>query len=81
MSFGRNPFPAKAEAAEQKALEAQDPGARRGFHLDAAHQWDRAAAKEKPGKYRTQYEENAERNRAEAEGGATRADETDELLN
>jgi hypothetical protein len=74
MSFGRNPFPAKAEAAEQKAAEAQDPGTRRGFYLDAAHQWDRAAGKEKPGKYRTQYEENAERNRALAEG-------PEELLN
>jgi len=78
MSFGRNPFPAKAEVSEQKAIEASDPSARRTFHLDAAHQWDRAAAKEKPGKYRAQYEENAERNRALAEGPP---EATDELMN
>lgn len=64
MSFGRNPYPAKAELAEHKAAEAHDEAARQRFLLDAAHQWDRAAEREKPGKYRTMYEENAQRNRA-----------------
>ncbi len=68
MSFGRNPYPAKAEAAEQKASDAHDESARRRFYLDAARQWDLAAEKEKPGKYRTQYEENAERTRSLADG-------------
>jgi len=63
VSFGRNPFPAKAELAEQKASEANDEGTRRRFYFEAAHQWDRAAEKEKPGKYRTKYEENAVRAR------------------
>ena len=68
MSFGRNPYPAKAEMAEHKAAEAHDEVARRRFYLDAAHQWDRAAEREKPGKYRTKYEENAERNRSMVDG-------------
>lgn len=70
MSFGRNPYPAKAELAELKATEARDDDTRRRCLLDAARQWDRAAEREKPGKFRTKYEENARRNREEAEGPA-----------
>jgi hypothetical protein len=70
MSFGRNPHVPKAQAAEQKAADANDTMARAAAYRDAAHQWDRAAAKEKPGKLRTEYEANAERNRALADGTA-----------
>jgi hypothetical protein len=54
--------------AELKANEARDEDTRRRCFLDAAHQWDRAAEREKPGKYRTLYEENARRNRENVEG-------------
>lgn len=68
MSFGKNPFVAKAQAAEQKAIDATDAMARTSAYREAAHQWDRAAAKEKPGKFRAEYEANADRNRALADG-------------
>lgn len=68
MSFGRNPFVAKAQAAEQKAEDATDAIARVAAYREAAHAWDRAAAKEKPGKTRAQYEAEAEKNRALADG-------------
>ena len=68
MSFGRNPHVAKALAAEQKANEAPDDASRARALRDAAHQWDRAAEREVPGKRRTEYEANAERARAEADG-------------
>lgn len=68
MSFGKNPHVAKAQAAEQKAEDASDRMARASAYRDAAHQWDRAAARETPGKRRTEYEANAERNRALADG-------------
>ena len=68
MSFGKNPFVAKAQAAEQKAADATDAIARTSAYRDAAHNWDRAAAKEKPGKFRDQYLEAAEKNRALADG-------------
>lgn len=74
MGFGRNPYAAKAETAELKATEARDEDTRRRCYLDAAHQWDRAAEREKPGKYRTQYEENAQRNRDSVEGVASTSD-------
>ena len=67
MSFGKNPFVAKAQAVEQKAVDAIDNIARVSAYRDVVHQWDRAVAKEKPGKYRTEYEANAERNREMAE--------------
>lgn len=70
MSFGRNPHVAKAQAAEQKAADATDAMARSAALREAAHQWDRAAAKEKPGKRRSEYEANAERNRARADEDA-----------
>ncbi len=68
MGFGRNPYVPKAQAAEQKALDAQDDETRARAYRDAAHQWDRAAEREKPGKYRTEYEKNALRNRDLADG-------------
>ena len=68
MGFGRNPYVPKAQAAEQKALDAQDDEARSRAYRDAAHQWDRAAEREKPGKHRTEYEKNAARNRDLADG-------------
>ncbi len=70
MSFGRNPYVAKAEAAEQKAADAPDDIARIRALRDAAHQWDRAAEREKPGKYRVAYEANATRNRELADAAA-----------
>jgi hypothetical protein len=79
MSFGRNPYAAKAEAAELKAAEAADDIARTRAYREAAHEWDRAAQREKPGKRRDEYVQNAERNRALADGageGAIPEEET-----
>jgi hypothetical protein len=77
MSFGKNPHLPKAQAAEQKAADAVDQRARVLAFREAAHQWDRAASRENPGKKRTEYEQNAERNReladsdeGDAEAGA-----------
>jgi hypothetical protein len=70
MAFGRNPHVAKAQAAEQKASDAPDDGARALAYRDAAHQWDRAAEREQPGKRRDTYARSAARARALAEGGA-----------
>jgi hypothetical protein len=67
MSFGKNPYIAKAQAAELKAEESLDDGARERARREAAHEWERAAARETPGKRRTEYLENAERNRRLAE--------------
>jgi hypothetical protein len=77
MSFGKNPFVPKAQAAEQKAADASDGMARAAAYRDAAHLWDRAAAKEKPGKYRAEYEANAERNRALADEPFSASSEAD----
>ena len=74
MSFGRNPHVAKAEAAEQKAADALDDATRERAHREAAHQWDRAAEREKPGKQRDTYAANAERNRDLADAGAPQPD-------
>lgn len=63
MSFGKNPHVAKAEAAELKAENATDAATRARAYRDAAHQWDRAADREKPGKFKAQYAENATRDR------------------
>jgi len=68
MGFGRNQFVAKAEAAEQKAADAPDDIARVRALREAAHEWDRAADREKPGSRREEYLKNAARNRAEADG-------------
>jgi hypothetical protein len=61
MAFGRNPHVPKAQAAEQKAHDAPDDAARARALRDAAHQWDRAAEREQPGKRREEYERNAAR--------------------
>jgi hypothetical protein len=68
MSFGRNPHVARALAAQQRAEEASDEPTRERAHREAAHEWDRAAAREKPGKQRDSYGENAARSRALADG-------------
>lgn len=68
MGFGRNPHVPKAQAAEQKAADASDDGARARAHREAAHQWDRASEREPPGKQRAEYERNAVRNRKLADG-------------
>lgn len=63
MGFGRNPYVPKAQAAELKAQEATDDRARTVAYNEAAREWERAAEREKPGKARTEYEQNATRNR------------------
>lgn len=70
MAFGRNPHVTKAQGAEQKAQDAPDDAARARALREAAHQWDRAAEREAPGKRRQEYERNAARNRELAEGTA-----------
>ena len=75
MSFGKNPHVAKAEAAEQKASDAVDEIARERAYREAAHQWDRAAEREKPGKQRSAYEVSATRNRELADGGSAPEDD------
>jgi hypothetical protein len=67
MAFGRNPHVAKAQAAEQKARDSTDDAARVRALRDAAHQWDRAAEREQPGKRRLEYERSATRARALAD--------------
>lgn len=61
MGFGRNPYVAKAQVAEQKAEEAADDNTRARHYREAAHEWDRAAEREKPGKVRKEYEAHAVR--------------------
>ena len=68
MGFGRNPHVLKATAAEQKAVDAADPGSRERAYRDAARQWDRAAEREVPGPKRAEYERNATKNRELADG-------------
>lgn len=68
MGFGRNPYVSKAQAAEQKAIDAADEMARAHAYRDAAHQWDRAAERENPGKMRDEYARKADENRALADG-------------
>lgn len=67
MSFGRNPHVAKAETAEQKARSARDAAARELAWRDAAHQWDRAAGREKDDKRRQLYADNAQAAREQAD--------------
>lgn len=67
MSFGRNPHVAKAEAAEQKADSAKDGIARQQALREAAHQWDRAADREKDGKRKQLYADKAATLRADAD--------------
>ncbi|HEY4122668.1 MAG TPA: hypothetical protein VGM56_32610 [Byssovorax sp.] len=67
MAFGKNPHVARAQAAEQKAKDASNDATRERAYRDAAHQWDRAAEREVPGKRREEYERNAAANRALAD--------------
>lgn len=70
MSFGKNPYVAKAQAAELLAERARDEPTRMRAHREAAHEWERAAEREKPGKRRDEYLAAAERQRQLAEGVA-----------
>lgn len=76
MGFGRNPYVPKAQAAELKAEEASDEAARARHYHEAAHEWDRAASREKPGKARSEYEDHAKRTRELADNPAD-ADDAD----
>jgi hypothetical protein len=79
MSFGRNPFAAKAEAAEQKAENARDAIAREQAWRDAARNWDRAAQREKDDKRRQQYADKAEVARTQADGPQADGPQTEPL--
>ncbi len=79
MSIGRNPHVPKAQAAEQKALDARDDMSRARAFREAGHLWDRAAERESPGKRRDEYERNAARTRALADGEAP-VDTDDEVV-
>jgi len=68
MGFGKNPYVAKAQAAELKATDAPDAAAASRAYREAAHEWERAAGREPPGKRRAEYEQNAVQNRALADG-------------
>ena len=67
MSFGRNPHVAKAEAEEQKALNAKDQRAAELAWREGARYWDRAAERETDEKRRREYEGRAETARANAD--------------
>ena len=67
MSFGKNPHVVKATAAEQKARTASDVSARVSAWREAAHQWDRAAEREKVDKRVAEYTRNAAAAREEAD--------------
>jgi hypothetical protein len=78
MSFGKNPYVVKAQQAEQKAATSTDEDTRVRAYRDAAHQWERAATREGPGKRRDEYEQLADKNRRLANGEIS-ADEEAEL--
>jgi len=67
MSFGRNPYVSKAEAAEQKALASRDASAYERAWREAGQLWERAAERETDAKRRIRYAENADRARASAD--------------
>ncbi len=73
MGFGHNPHVARAEAARAKAEEATDVSSEVRAYREAAHLWDRAAAKEEEGKRRTEYEANAEAARELAEAASQKS--------
>lgn len=77
MSFGKNPHPAKATAAEQKAEVAKDAIAREQAWREAARHWDRAADHETDAKRRQQYTDNAEFARARADAKDDVAENSD----
>jgi hypothetical protein len=74
MSFGKNPYVAKAQAAELKASDAPDAAAASRAYREAAHEWERAASREPVGKRRSEYAQNAVQNRALANGEAPSVD-------
>jgi hypothetical protein len=63
MSFGKNPHVAKAEQAEQKAVDARDDIAREQAWLEAARRWDRAAERETDAKRKQLYIDRGEQAR------------------
>ena len=67
MSFGRNPYVTKAEAAELKAQAAGDPASSARAWREAGQLWERAADRETNDKRRAVYAENATRARATAD--------------
>jgi hypothetical protein len=67
MSFGRNPYVAKAEAAEQKASSAKDTMASEHAWREAGRLWERAADGATDAKLRQIYTANSERARARAD--------------
>lgn len=67
MAFGKNPHIAKAQIAEQKALEARDADSRERLWRESAHLWERAASKELDSKKKVQFEQNAEQARIKAD--------------
>ena len=71
MGFNQNPHVAKAEAAALKAQTANDESARTLALHEAAHQWERAAQREKNPKRAAEYQRNAEAARREAEPSAS----------
>ena len=58
---------AKAQAAEQKAVDAKDGTAYEHAMREAGRLWERAAERETDAKRRTQYQANAEVARANAD--------------
>lgn len=78
MGFGRNPYIAKAQAAEQKAADATDDASRVRAYRDAAHEWSRAADRERPGKQRDELQQNAAKNRALADGAGADTENDDD---
>jgi hypothetical protein len=78
VGFGRNPYIVKAQAAEQKAVDATDDASRVRAYRDAAHEWERAADRERPGKQRDELQKNAANNRALADGVGADAEDTDD---
>ena len=80
MSFGKNPYVLKAQAAELLAERARDEMSRARAHREAAHEWDRAADREKPGARRDEYLESATRHRELAESGSVAEDEVEEAF-
>jgi hypothetical protein len=68
MTFGQNPYVRRAELAESKAADATDEATRTRAYRDAAHEWERAATRERAGQVRDEYERKAEANRRLANG-------------
>lgn len=76
MGFGRNPHVGKAQEAELKAQEAGDAASEVRAWLEAAHLWERAAAKEQPGKRRAEYEAAAVTAREHADAPSHTSEKT-----